>query len=111
MARTQWHILKEDDALIVARRVPVRFDLAVETRLVARRKLRLAHQVRQDVWRALQGLRGFAPAVRIVAEGDALKVTAGGQVDGRFARAAAQARIRDVLEHPANRARWQRCAA
>ncbi len=71
----------------------------------------MAHQVRQDVWRALQNLRGFAPAVRVERAGQALRITAGGQVDGRFSKAAAEARIAEVLDDPANRARWQRWAA
>ena len=111
MARDNWHILQEDGALTVARRVPVRFDLSVETHLQAHGRLRIAHQVRQDMWRALKGLRGFAPAVRVEACDGALRVIAGGQVDGAVPKAQAEARIAQVLENPANRARWQRWAS
>ncbi len=41
MARDNWHILQEDGALTVARRVPVRFDLSVETHLQAHGRLRI----------------------------------------------------------------------
>ncbi len=105
-----WHILRDGAALTLARRVPVRFDLAVRTHLAADRRLRAAQQVRQDVWRALKSLRGFSPVVRVERVEHGLAVTAGGQVDGPFARDSAEARIADVLEDPVNRARWVRCA-
>lgn len=108
--RDRWHILEEDGALTLARRLPVRFDLAVRTRLPAGGRLRIARQVRQDMWRALRHLRGFAPAVRVERRDGGLLVTAGGQVDGPLPRALAEARIGAVLEDPANRARWMRWA-
>lgn len=111
MTRKIWHILEEDDALTVARRMPVRFDLGVTTHLPGGDRLRLAQQVRQDVWRALRNLRGFAPAVRVADSGDGHEITAGGQVDGLIPRKTAEARIAEVLEDPSNRARWQRWAS
>ncbi|MEX0302130.1 MAG: hypothetical protein AB3N24_06880, partial [Leisingera sp.] len=69
----------------------------------------LAHQVRQDMWRKLQSLRGFSPVVEVTAEGQGLRVRAGGQVMGRVPSNAAGL-IADVLEHPGNRARWLRHA-
>ncbi len=111
MSRNRWHILREAHALTMARRVPVRFDLAVTTQLEGGDKLRLARQVRQDIWRALRGLRGFAPAVRIEEAACGLRVIAGGQVEGRVPCMHAEERIANVLENPANRARWLRWAA
>jgi len=111
MAHFRWHILREGDVLILARRVPVRFDLSVSTRLPQGSRLRVAQQVRQDVWRGLQNLRGFAPVVRVERCDDGLNVTAGGQVEGVFSRAIAEAKIAEILENPANRARWVRWAA
>jgi hypothetical protein len=111
MTRKTWHILEEDGALIMARRVPVRFDLGVTTHLPGGDRLRLAQQVRQDVWRALRDLRGFAPAVRVTDYAGGLEVMAGGQVDGVIPRKTAEARIAEVLENPSNRARWQRWAS
>lgn len=112
MARDRWHILRDGAGLTLARRLPVRLDLAVSTQMPAMGKLRLARQVRQDIWRALRGLRGFAPVVQVAdAPGGALTLTAGGQVEGGLARAPFEARLRDVLENRANRARWTRHAA
>ncbi|NCQ25021.1 MAG: hypothetical protein COW54_07430 [Rhodobacteraceae bacterium CG17_big_fil_post_rev_8_21_14_2_50_63_15] len=110
MSRNRWHVIEEEDgALIVARRWPLRFDLAVSTRLPDGGRRWIAHQVRQDVWRALRGLRGFAPAVRVIREAGGLCVVAGGEVQGRFDRIRAEARIVDVLENRTNRARWLEC--
>ncbi|WP_294613967.1 hypothetical protein [uncultured Roseovarius sp.] len=110
MGRDRWHEVEEAGALVVARRWPVRFDLAVVTVLPRGGRRFLAHQVRQDMWRALQGLRGFVPAVRVTRTAGGLEVVAGGEVRGRFDRAHAEARIAAVLDDEANRARWQRRA-
>ena len=110
MTRAHWHITRTDSSLTLSRRLPARFDVAAETVLPAADPLRLAHQIRQDMWRKLQNLRGFAPVVEISAEGQGLRVRAGGQVMGRVpANAAAQ--ITEVLENPGRRARWIRHAA
>ncbi|WP_297769606.1 hypothetical protein [uncultured Roseovarius sp.] len=112
MGRDRWHVIEEESGvLMVARRLPVRFDLAVATVLPgATSRRRLARLVRQDLWRALQRLRGFAPAVRIESAGAALRVTAGGQVDGALPRAMIERRIAALLEDPEKRARWMRSA-
>lgn len=107
MARDRWHLIHEEDgALTLARRVPVRFDLAVEGHLPEASRIRVAHRVRQDTWRALQHLRGFAPVVRVWREGGGLRLWAGGAVTGRFAVADAEARIAALFEDPARVARW-----
>lgn len=107
----RWHMVIEGDTLIVARRLPVRFDLAVETRFADRslRRGRLAHQVRQDLWRSLPRLRGFQPAVAVTREADGMRVVAGGAVDGRIPRSVIS-RVTNVLENADRRARWQRHA-
>ena len=106
-----WHIERGDDVVTVSRRVPARFDLSVEARLpVARSLTRVAMQVRQDLWRDLRDLRGFAPVVRVERQADALLVRAGGQVDGPIPVTAAH-RVVALLESPAHRARWQRWAS
>jgi len=105
-----WHISRTETSLTLSRRLPARFDLAIETRLKPGSKTRLAQQIRQDLWRALQDLRGFSPAVRVTAVGPEMVVTAGGQVDGIFPRGRIEAMIADVLENPKNRERWQRNA-
>lgn len=111
MNRNRWHILREDGALTMARRVPVRFDLSASTYLPGGDKLRLARQVRQDMWRALRDLRGFAPAVRVEDCAQGLRVTAGGQVEGRLPRRQAEARIAALLACETMRARWIRWAS
>lgn len=106
MSRTKWHMQREDGALTVARRFPVRFDLAVTTELPRCGKTRLARQVRQDMWRLLQDLRGFSPAVRVEETGAGLSLTAGGQVEARFPREKAEEKLRNLLSDRNNRFRW-----
>lgn len=107
MGATGWHILRDDHAVTVARHLPVRFDLRVATRIDAPgpvSRVALAQQVRQDVWRAVQRLRGFSPVVRVGQTGAAISVEAGGRCDGPAG--GAQARIAEVLDNAANRRRW-----
>lgn len=106
MGRDRWHVIEEEGALTLARRLPVRFDLAAETVLpdaVGRR--RLAHLVRQDLWRMLRHVRGFAPAVRVRRVAEGLHMVAGGAVAGRVPPGA-QARVAWLLDDPRHRARW-----
>ena len=93
------------DGLTLSRHLPPRFDVAASTRLPAGDLHRVAHQVRQDMWRALQNVRGFSPVVEVQTDGAELRVTAGGRVAGRAA-AGLNARIADVLEDASNRKRW-----
>ena len=113
--RGGWHLAREGAVLVLSRRLPARFDLSASTvlplagRVVGR--ARLAHQLRQDVWRCLRDLRGFWPVVRIERREDALRVTVGGAVEGaRPPVALAEARLADLLADPAKRARWLRHA-
>lgn len=110
MTRKGWHILREEGQLTVARRLPVRFDVCAETWLPPLRKLPLAQQVRQDVWRALQRLRGFAPVVQVAETGAGLRVLAGGQVHGAFSKSRVNAVLLAVLDDAENRQRWIRWA-
>lgn len=106
MGRDRWHVIEEDGALTLARRLPVRFDLAAETVLPGESgRRRLAHLVRQDLWRALRHLRGFAPAVRVRRVAAGLHVVAGGAVAGRVPPGT-QARVESLLDDPRRRARW-----
>lgn len=110
MSRLRWHILREGHRLTVARRLPLRWDLAVQTTLPDAGRLRVAQQVRQDMWRALQDLRGFAPAVQVTRVDGMLQVKAGGQVAGAVAREKLEGEIAEVLNCPKRRARWLRHA-
>ncbi|WP_116130897.1 hypothetical protein [Tropicimonas sp. IMCC34043] len=111
MSKDRWHILREGPVLVLARHLPVRFDVSATTDLPAAGRARLAGQIRQDLWRALQAQRGFSPAVEVTAVASGLRVRAGGRVAaGRFDRAGLEARIAAVLEDPGNRVRWIRSA-
>lgn len=108
MARL-WHMIRDGERLTLARHLPARFDVAAETVLPDARRGRLAHQIRQDVWRALRQLRGFSPVVVVDRRAGRLHVAAGGRLDGR-APPGTTARIAHVLEDGANRRRWIACA-
>jgi hypothetical protein len=70
---------------------------------------RLAHAVRQDLWRTLRDLRGFAPAVAVTRRADDLLLRAGGDVDGPIP-ASTEDRIRAFLSTPRHRSAWMRAA-
>lgn len=110
MRRSGWHILRDGPRLTLSRRLPPRFDIEARTSLPDARRARLAHQVRQDVWRALQNLRGFTPVIEITRSGAGLSLRAGGQVDGPVPPGAA-ARLEAILSDPACRQRWLSRAA
>ncbi len=81
--------------------------MVAETTLPAAGRERIAQQVRQDMWRALQGQRGFSPVVEVVSCEVGLRVRAGGRVAAaRFDRDGLEARIASVLEAPEKRRRW-----
>lgn len=85
-----------------------RFDVSASARFPMVSRGRLARQIRQDLWRALQRVRGFSPVVELrhAEQGRALLVRAGGQVDGAFPRAWAAARLAELLAEPSLRRRW-----
>lgn len=102
-----WHILRDGDALTLARHLPVRWDVSASAPFPRLHKRRLAEQVRQDMWRMLQDLRGFSPVVQVAGSGEDLTVTAGGAVLARvFPKTRVEARLVELLTDPARRARW-----
>ena len=109
MSRSRWHTLRAEGVVTVARRLPPRFDVEASAPFPTARKARLAHLVRQDLWRALQRTRGFCPVVEISEACDGLTIRAGGQVAGAVS-AALSASIVGVIEDDANRRRWLRGA-
>jgi hypothetical protein len=109
MARNGWHILRDEDGLTLARHLPVRLDVSVVSEVPLCDAGRLARQVRQDMWRALQRVRGFSPVVRVERLKEGMRITAGGRVPA-VARSDAQRRIADVLGDGCRRARWVRWA-
>lgn len=105
-----WHVLREGRSLTLARHLPARFDISADAVFPMMGKLRLAQQVRQDMWRALQHVRGFSPVVHVEERGEGLTLRAGGRVAGRAPRSGLEQQITDLLADPANRARWGRHA-
>lgn len=105
-----WHIARDEDSLTLSRHPAPRFDVQAETEFPLLRMLPLAQMIRQDMWRRLQRIRGFAPAVQVHHTDTGLRVVAGGTIDGRFPRARTEARLTTLLHDPVYRARWERCA-
>ncbi len=95
--------------MTLCRQLPPRFDVAAAADLPLADPVRLAHQVRQDMWRAMQNVRGFSPVVRIETLTDGVRITAGGRVMGCAAPVLAE-RVAEVLSSDANRRRWLRHA-
>ncbi|MGY3439182.1 MULTISPECIES: hypothetical protein [unclassified Marinovum] len=106
----RWHITRDAQGLTLSRHAVARFDVSAVTRFAPLRMVPLAHMIRQDMWRRLRGLRGFAPAVRIEQDDDGLRVTAGGAVAGRFPKDETEAQIKALLDDSRLRARWSHSA-
>ena len=106
MGRDGWHFVSDVVELTLSRRVPVRFDVMAQTAFPLARRGRLARAVRQDLWRMLQGLRGFSPVVRVIRDVDHLCLQVGGGVEGRFPRGHVEAQLAQMLADPMHRARW-----
>ncbi|WP_235962704.1 hypothetical protein [Jannaschia marina] len=70
---------------------------------------RLAHAVRQDIWRRLRRVRGFAPVISVTRDRAGLLLRAGGSVAG-VAPPDLPDRIAALLEEPRVRAAWLRAA-
>lgn len=107
---TGWHITRDERSLTLSRHAVPRFDVAAETTFPPLRMLPLAQMIRQDMWRLLRSLRGFAPVVSVRRAEGGLHVTAGGSVAGRAPRGHIEAQIRALLENGCKRERWTRCA-
>lgn len=101
----RWHITRGAGGLTLSRQMPARFDVVASTTLPQGDPVRLAHQIRQDMWRKLQKVRGFSPVVQLTREGDVIRVEAGGRVAAPVAPGLS-GEIADLLACPAHRARW-----
>ncbi|GAB5448266.1 hypothetical protein [Gymnodinialimonas sp.] len=107
MGRGAWHTARDGDTLTLSRKRTARFDLAEVTFLPGEDLVRslIAHQIRQDMWRRLQRLRGFCPAVRVTTQPGGVAILAGGAVEGAVTDRA-RATIADLLNDPVLRTRW-----
>ncbi|MEL6521412.1 MAG: hypothetical protein AAFQ66_10635 [Pseudomonadota bacterium] len=110
MGRQTWHVERNGAVLTLARHWPPRFDVEAETSMPDARRLRLAHQIRQDMWRRLQRVRGFSPVVRVERQGADLIVRAGGRVLAPFDKARINQQLILLLTDPDLRERWSRHA-
>ncbi len=99
-------MLRDKGVVTHARRLPARFDVYAEAWFPDLRQGRLAVQIRQDLWRRLQHLRGFSPVVEVRTQDGGLVVRAGGSVDGVFPKGATTELIQTLLDDPAKRTRW-----
>lgn len=109
MTNRGFYTLRDGSTLTVARRLPPRFDVMAEASFPPARKGRLAHQIRQDLWRALRGQRGFSPVVEVRETTHGVLVRAGGQLDAKV-NPELSARIGALLHDPAHSQRWMRHA-
>lgn len=107
MGRGAWHTSRDGDTITVSRKRTAQFDLAEVTFLPGEGLARglVAHQIRQDMWRKLQRLRGFCPAVRVTTQPGGVAVLAGGAVEGPVTDRA-RSQLADLLGDPALRERW-----
>lgn len=103
----RWCLTGGEDEVVLARSGLVRMDVAVRAAFPPLRKAALAHEIRKDLWRALQGLRGFSPIVMVASEASGLLVTVGGRIDAKsWPREKTLTEIETLLSNPAKRARW-----
>lgn len=107
--RGGWFAVSSEGEYTLARQWPPRFDFGVVSDFPPVNAKRLAHQIRQDLWRKLQGLRGFSPVVSVYVTEAGLNVRAGGRIIGRLPNGT-EALVQDLLNDPALRARWIRWA-
>lgn len=110
MSRGKWHSLRHGEQLTLSRVLPARFDVVADTNLPDASLSRLAHQIRQDLWRELQNLRGFSPVLQLSRNDGEVHIRAGGRVDGAVPKGI-EDRISTVLNDPGNRRRWLNHAA
>lgn len=103
--RGGWYELRSDAGYVLARHWPPRLDVVATGDFPPVRRGRLARQIRQDLWRMLQGLRGFSPVIEVDATACGLRVRAGGRLVAP-APSGVESRIKDLLDSPGHRARW-----
>lgn len=100
-------ITRSADRLVLARPAATRMDVAAQAMFPPLRPVALAHEIRKDLWRSLQRLRGFSPVVIVQNEAEGLRVTAGGRVEAaHWPRENTLTAVETLLSNPAKRARW-----
>ena len=109
--RGNWFEIYDGPCFTLARRLPARFDISREVLMPLMSAPRLAHQIRQDMWRKLQSIRGFLPVVEIIHRGAHLHIRAGGELTCPAPFERSGDRIFDVLSDRDNQRRWAGFAA
>ena len=105
--RGNWFEIYDGPCFTLARRLPARFDINREISMPLMSAPRLARQIRQDIWRKLQSIRGFLPVVEITHRGAYLYIRgAGGELTCPAPFERCGERIFDVLSNRDNRRRW-----
>ncbi|KMW56109.1 hypothetical protein AIOL_001061 [Candidatus Rhodobacter oscarellae] len=99
-----WIVEQSETRVLVTRRKPVRWDVSARAEFPPCKALRLAHQIRQDMWRELQKIKGFCPAVEVEL-GEVFQVRAGGRV-ARHVHPLASEWVEDLLNSNTHRRRW-----
>lgn len=100
-----WYVHRDAGRYTLTRHWPPRFDVLASAEFPPLRAPRLAHQIRQDLWRAFRRLRGFSPVVQIDATDAGMSVTAGGRA-AMPVPPDIEARLEALLSDPRLRARW-----
>ena len=100
-----WGMQKISGAFLICHYISVRFDLSVETHFLYLRFRLLASQIREDMWKAIQNLCGFLPAIEIKKGTDDLSVLAGGRLNCPVHITLVEVRLRKLLHDPQMRTR------
>jgi len=109
--RGNWFEIYDGPCFTLARRLPARFDISREISMPLMSAPRLERQIRQDIWRKLQSIRGFLPVVEITDRGAHLHIRAGGELTCPAPFERSGERIFDVLSNRDNQRRWAAFAA
>ena len=109
MTQKNWHTQRNGTCVTISRELPARFDVSASAWFPVVARARLGHQIRQDMWRSLQNLRGFSPVVRVERVEDELLITAGGRLGYPIAAHVPET-IATLLNDTGHRARWIRYA-
>lgn len=107
-SRRGWHEELDGRTFRLSRRRPVRWDVTAGTLLPDLGRHRLAHAVRQDMWRLLRDVRGFQPVVEVSLTDAGCAVRAGGAVP--LGGPCLSARVQAMLEDRSHRDAWIRAS-
>ncbi len=103
----RWQVTRAPGCVTLSRPGRARFDLGAGAAFPPLRTVALAHEIRKDLWRMLQDLRGFSPVVEVREDGTGLAVRAGGALpQGARPAPGIEERIAGLLADPDKRARW-----